>query len=55
MPKKEIAHLPFMTYRIALCIVNYKKSVTVRKIFKNSLKLDQAEYCNFFRLKMTTK
>ena len=55
MPKKKIAHLPLNAYQIALCIVNYKKSVTVRKIFKNSSKLDQAECCNFFCFKMTTK
>ena len=55
MPKKKIAHLPLITYRIALCKENYKKSVTVRKISKNSLKLDQAECCNFFCFKMTTK
>ena len=55
MPKKKIAHLSLNTYLVALCKVNYKKSVTVRKMFKNSLKLDQAEFCNFFCFKMTTK
>ena len=55
MPKKKIAHLPLNTRPIALCIVNYEKSVTVRKIFKNSLKLDQAECCSFFCFEMTTK
>ena len=53
--KEKIAHIPLNTRPIALCIVNYKKSVTVRKIFKNSSKLDQAECCNFFCFKMTTK
>ena len=55
MPKKKIAHSPLSTRPIALCIVNYKKSVTVRKIFKNSLELDQAECCSFFCFEMTTK
>ena len=41
--------------KLALFKVNYRKSVTVRKIFKSSSKLDQAEYCKFFRFEMTSK
>ena len=55
MAKKNFAHLSLNTYLEAVCKVNYRKSVTIRKIFKNSLKLDQAECCNIICLKMTTK
>ena len=55
MAKKKFAQLSLNTYLVAVCKVNYRKSVTIRKIFENSLKLDQAKYCNFIRLKMTTK
>ena len=55
MAKKNFAHLSLNTYLEAVCKVNYKKSVTIRKIFKNSSKLDQAEYCNIICLKKTTK
>ena len=50
-----MAHSSLHANLIALFELNYRKSVTVRKIFKSSLKLDQAEYCEFFCLKMTTK
>ena len=50
-----MAHSSLNACFIALFRLNYRKSVTVRKIFKSSIKLDQAEYCEFFGLKMTTK
>ena len=55
MPKKKMAHSSLNASWFALFRLNYRKSVTVRKIFESSLKLDQAEYCEFFCLKMTTK
>ena len=54
MPKEKKCHLSLNTYLITLGRVNYEKSVTVRKIIKNSLKLDQAEYCILFCFKVTT-
>ena len=50
-----MAHSSLNANLFALFKVNYRKSVTVRKIFKSSSKLDQAEYCKFFRFEMTTK
>ena len=55
MAKKKMAHSSLNASWFALFRLNYRKSVTVRKIFESSLKLDQAEYCEFFCLKMTTK
>ena len=49
-----MAHSSLNANLIALLKVNYRKSVTVKKIFKSSSKLDQAEYCKFFCFEMTT-
>ena len=46
-----MAHSSLNANLFALFKVNYRKSVTVRKIFKSSLKLDQAEYCEIFWFK----
>ena len=54
MAKKKMAHSSLNANLIALLKVNYRKSVTVKKIFKSSSKLDQAEYCKFFCFEMTT-
>ena len=50
-----MAHSSLNANLFALFKINYSKSVTVKKIFKSSSKLDQAEYCKFFRFEMTTK
>ena len=50
-----MAHSSLNANLFALFKVNYRKSVIVWKIFKSSSKLDQAEYCKFFRFEMTTK
>ena len=50
-----MAHSSLNVNLFTLFTVNYRKSVTVRKIFKSSSKLDQAEYCKFFRFEMTSK
>ena len=55
MPKKKMAHSSLNASWFALFRLNYRKSVTIRKIFKSSLKLYLAEYCEFFCLQMTTK
>ena len=50
-----MAHLSLNASLIALFKVKYRKSATIRKTFKISLKLDQAQYCMSFCFKLTTK
>ena len=54
MAKQKFAHLSLYSYLDAVCKVNYRKSVTIRKIIENSTKLDQEKYCNLMYFKMTT-